>query len=201
MGSAAQNGGFGTPSPPAYVSMEPMRNRLSITKTTTALATSALLVLGLAACGGSGNDEETPAEETTSVEETTDAAEEPTEEETTEDVEAEGDATDICAASTAIQQIGTELSSIDQSDPQAGLDKLDELTATLEAVEPPAEIAADWTTVATTFRSVTDGLSTALADPTAPDAMTKVSEAMTAMTDESFQTSGEAIGTYTAANC
>jgi CubicO group peptidase (beta-lactamase class C family) len=70
-----------------------MRNRLTITKSTTALATSALLVLGLAACGGSGDDASTDSE-TTASEETTPAEDEASDTTESEDAteEESGDA-------------------------------------------------------------------------------------------------------------
>ena len=46
MGSGPHLGGSGAREAPAWETMGHMRNRLTITKTTTALATSALLVLG-----------------------------------------------------------------------------------------------------------------------------------------------------------
>ena len=49
MGRGPHLGGLGARKAPAWETMGPMRNRLTITKSTTALATSALLVLGLAA--------------------------------------------------------------------------------------------------------------------------------------------------------
>ncbi|WP_216093483.1 hypothetical protein [Cellulosimicrobium cellulans] len=179
-----------------------MRIRNTFSTTTTALATSALLVLGLAACG-SGDDEAAPAEETTKSAEATEEspAEEETPAEETEEPQAEGGDADICAASATLEEMSSEMGNIDPNNPQAGLDTLEQLTSTLEGVEPPAEIAGDWSTMATTFRSVTDGLSSALADPTAPDAMTKVSDAMSAMTEESFQQAGQNVTAYTATNC
>ncbi|WP_139316057.1 hypothetical protein [Cellulosimicrobium sp. CUA-896] len=183
-----------------------MRIRNTISTTTTALATSALLVLGLAACGADGGEtDDAAAEETTSTE----AAEQSPAEEDSAEVEAEGaedegaqdGATDVCAATDTLEQLSTEMTSIDQDDPQAAIDTFEQLTTTLEDVEPPAEIADDWTTMATTFRSVTDGLSSALEDPSNPDAMSKVSDAMSAMTDESFQQAGQSVGAYTTANC
>jgi hypothetical protein len=183
--------------------MVPMRIRNTISTTTTALATSALLVLGLAACGSDGGESDAAAEETTTSAEATEEtpAEEETTAEETEEPQAEGGDADICAATATLEEVSSEMGNIDPNNPQQGLDTLEQLTTTLEDVEPPAEIAGDWSTMATTFRSVTDGLSSALADPTAPEAMTKVSDAMSAMTEESFQQAGQNVSTYTATNC
>lgn len=179
-----------------------MRIRNTFSTTTTALATSALLVLGLAACGSGDDEGSASAEETTTSAEATEEtpAEEETAAEDTEEPQAEGDA-DVCAATATLEEMSSQMTNIDPNNPQEGLDTLEQLTATLEGVEPPAEIAGDWSTMATTFRSVTDGLSSALADPTAPEAMTKVSDAMSAMTEESFQQAGQNVSTYTATNC
>src|SRR6478735_868063 len=101
-----------------WETMVVMRTRLTITQTTTALATSALLVLGLAGSGddASTDSDTTAAEETsTPAEEETTPAEEPTEEESG-DTEASGD---FCTAYDALLDAQTTLSSIDTSDPAA----------------------------------------------------------------------------------
>ncbi|MFC8921200.1 hypothetical protein [Cellulosimicrobium sp. NPDC057127] len=179
-----------------------MRIRNTISTTTTALATSALLVLGLAACGSDG-ESDAATEETASAEVTEEspAEEDPAEESPAEETEADGETADVCAATESLESLSTEMTNIDQNDPQAAIDTFEELTATLEGVEPPAEIADDWSTMATSFRTVTDGLSGALADPSSPEAMTKVSEAMSAMSDASFQEAAQNVGAYTTANC
>ena len=178
-----------------------MRIRNTFSTTTTALATSALLVLGLAACGSGDDEAAAPAEETTTSAEAEESPAEETPAEETEEPQAEGDGADVCAASATLEEMSSEMGNIDPNNPQEGLDTLEQLTTTLEAVEAPDEIAGDWSTMATTFRSVTDGLSSALADPAAPDAMTKVSDAMSAMTEESFQQAGQNVSMYTATNC
>ncbi|MBD5785339.1 hypothetical protein IF650_04020 [Cellulosimicrobium terreum] len=182
-----------------------MRNRLTITKTTTALATSALLVLGLAACGGSGDDTSTDSETTTSAEESTDATEETTdpevtEEETTDEDMAEDDAAadgDFCAAFATLSSAQDEMSSLDPNDLGAAVDTFDQFTTTLEDAEAPAEVASDWDAVAAGFRSLTDTLETAKDDPANADP----SSAMAMLSDESFMTSLQNVATYGATNC
>lgn len=176
-----------------------MRTRLTITQTTTALATSALLVLGLAACGGSGDDASTDsdtsaAEETsTPAEEETTPAEEPTEEESG-DTEASGD---FCTAYDALLDAQTTLSSIDTSDPAAAVTQFETFTASLEAAEAPAEISTDWDNVTGVFRQLTDTLETAVEDPANAD----TSSIMSLMTDETFQTSAQNVAVYGTQNC
>ncbi|WP_354049901.1 hypothetical protein [Cellulosimicrobium sp. 4261] len=175
-----------------------MRTRLTITKTTTALATSALLVLGLAACGGSSDDastdsDTTAAEETTPAEEETTPAEEPTEEESG-DTEASGD---FCTAYDALLDAQTTLSSIDTSDPAAAVTQFETFTASLEAAEAPAEISTDWDNVTGVFRQLTDTLETAVDDPANAD----ISSITSLMTDETFQTSAQNVAVYGTQNC
>jgi len=180
--------------------MDVMRTRPKITQTTTALATSALLVLGLAACGGSGDDtstatETTASEETTTDEEPTEA--DPTDEETTEetgDAEASGD---FCAAYQSMLDAQTTLGSIDSNDPSAALAEFESFTSELEAADAPAEISADWDTVAGAFRQITDTLEVAINDPANAD----VSALTAIMTDQSFQTSAQNVAVYGTENC
>jgi hypothetical protein len=181
----------------------PMRIRNTLSTTTTTIATSALLVLGLAACGSGDGDAAAPVEETTTSAEATEEtlAEETEETEETEEPQAEGGYADICDASAAFGEMSSELGALDPNDAQESLDTLEQLTTTLEGVEPPAEIADDWGVMATAFRSFSEGLSIALADPSAPDAMTRVTDAMSAMTDESFLQAGQNVDAYTTANC
>lgn len=182
-----------------WETMVVMRTRLTITKTTTALATSALLVLGLAACGGSGDDastdsETTAAEETsTPAEEETTPAEEPTEEESG-DTEASGD---FCTAYDALLDAQSTLGSIDTSDPAAAVTQFETFTASLEAAEAPAEISADWDNVTGVFRQLTDTLETAVDDPANAD----MSSITSLMTDETFQTSAQNVAVYGTQNC
>ncbi len=196
MGSGPHLGVFGTRGADPWETMEDMRTRLTITKTTTALATSALLVLGLAACGGSG-DESTDTD-TTASEETTSADEEPTEdEETTEetgDTEASGD---FCVAYQSMLDAQSTLGSIDSSDPSGALAEFESFTSQLEAADAPAEISGDWDTVAGAFRQITDTLETAIDDPANAD----VSALTAIMTDESFQTSAQNVAVYGTQNC
>ncbi len=182
-----------------WETMVVMRTRLTITKTTTALATSALLVLGLAACGGSGDDastdaDTTAAEETSSpADEETTATEEPAEEESG-DTEASGD---FCTAYDALLDAQTTLSSIDTSDPAAAVTQFETFTASLEAAEAPAEISADWDNVTGVFRQLTDTLETAVDDPANAD----MSSITSLMTDETFQTSAQNVAVYGTQNC
>lgn len=182
-----------------WETMVVMRTRLTITKTTTALATSALLVLGLAACGGSGDDastdaDTTAAEETSSpADEETTATEEPAEEESG-DTEASGD---FCTAYDALLDAQTTLSSIDTSDPAAAVTQFETFTASLEAAEAPAEISTDWDNVTGVFRQLTDTLETAVDDPANAD----ISSITSLMTDETFQTSAQNVAVYGTQNC
>ncbi|QJW37811.1 hypothetical protein [Cellulosimicrobium protaetiae] len=175
-----------------------MRNRLTITKTTTALATSALLVLGLAACGGSGDDastdtETTATEETTPAEEESSASEEPAEEETG-DAEASGD---FCTAYETLIDAQSSLGSIDASDPAAGVAEFETFTAALEAAEAPAEISGDWDKVTGVFRQLTDTLKTAVDDPASAD----MSAITSVMSDQEFTTSVQNVAVYGTQNC
>jgi hypothetical protein len=175
-----------------------MRNRLTITKSTTALATSALLVLGLAACSGSGDDastdsETTASEETTPAEDESSASEEPTEEETG-DTEASGD---FCTAYETLIDAQSSLGAIDTSDPAGAVTQFETFTASLEAAEAPAEISADWDNVTGVFRQLTDTLKTAVEDPASAD----MSSITAAMTDETFQTSAQNVAVYGTQNC
>ena len=169
-----------------------MRNRQTITRTA-AVTTSALLAFALAACGG-GSDEggstsEGSAEGGAATEESPQA-------------EAEAGGDDVCGATEVLTDMSTAMGDVDPSDLQATMDKLEELTGTLEAVDqPPAEIADDWDALSSSFREVTDSLGAVVDDPSDSEAMSKVSEAMSTLSDQSFQESAQAISTYTAENC
>ncbi|SME91371.1 hypothetical protein L603_000200001710 [Cellulosimicrobium cellulans J34] len=174
-----------------------MSNRLTTLKTTTALATSALLVLGLAACGGSGDDAstdtETTTEESTPTDDESSASDEPTEEESG-DVEASGD---FCTAYQALLDAQSTLGAIDTSDPDAAVVQFETFTASLEAAEAPAEISADWDTVTGAFRQLSDTLEAAQEDPANAD----MSGITSIMTDEEFQTSAQNVAVYGTQNC
>jgi len=177
--------------------MVTMRNRLTMTRAT-AVAAAALLSLGLAACSGSGDSgsgsgEGTPAAEEQAPEEST------AEEEAPADEAAGGD---VCGAVQALTEASSAMGDVDPSDLQPTVDKLEELTTTLEGVgEPPAEIADDWATLTTSFRTATDGLGAAAENPTDAEAMTKLQDAMSAMTGSEFQEAATAVGTYAGTNC
>jgi len=178
--------------------MVTMRNRLTITRATTratAVAAAALLTLGLAACSGSddsGSGEGTPAAQEQ-------APEESPAEEAPADEAAGGD---VCGAVQALTDASSAMSDVDPSDLQPTVDKLEELTTTLEGVsEPPAEIADDWETLATSFRTATDGIGAAAENPTDAESMTKLQDAMSAMTGSEFQEAAQAVGTYAGTNC
>ncbi|MFE5338289.1 hypothetical protein ACFQ8E_20435 [Isoptericola sp. NPDC056573] len=179
-----------------------MRNRLTMTRAT-AVAAAALLSLGLAACSGSGDSgsgsgEGTPAAEEQAPEESP-AEESPAEEEAPADEAAGGD---VCGAVQALTEASSAMGDVDPSDLQPTVDKLEDLTTTLESVgEPPAEIADDWEALTTSFRTATDGLSAAAEDPTDAEAMTKLQDAMSAMTGSEFQEAAQAVGTYAGTNC
>jgi hypothetical protein len=176
-----------------------MRNRMSMTRAT-AVAAGALLTLGLAACSGSGDADQGASDAGTAAEEQ--PTEEAPAEETPQDEAGAEEGGDVCTAFESLTSASSALSSADPTDLQPTLDQLEELTGTLEGVsEPPAEIADDWATLTTSFRSVTDGLSEAAEDPTATDAMTKVNDAMSTMTGQEFQDAAQAVGTYAGTNC
>jgi len=173
--------------------MVTMRNRLTITRATTratAVAAAALLTLGLAAC--SGSDDSGSGEGTT-------AAGEQAAEESPADEAAGGD---VCGAVQSLTEASSAMSDVDPSDLQPTVDKLEELTTTLEGVsEPPAEIADDWETLTTSFRTASDGIGAAAENPTDAESMTKLQDAMSAMTGSEFQEAAQAVGTYAGTNC
>jgi hypothetical protein len=173
--------------------------RMRLTRTTTALATTAVLALTLTACGGSGDEStDAAAEETTASADTTPTAQESAAEETpSAEAEAEGASSDVCAASETLQ----DMANIDTSDPAAAIAAFDDLTTEFESVDPPAEIADDWNTVATSFREYTDTVKTVLDDPSAEDAASKASDAAQALMSDEFMQAGTSISTYTATNC
>lgn len=175
--------------------MVTMSNRLTMTRAT-AVAAAALLTLGLAACsdsGESGSGEGTPAAEEQAPDET------PADEDAPADEAAGGD---VCSAVQALTEASSAMGDVDPSDLQPTVDKLEELTATLEGVsEPPAEIADDWEALTTSFRTAADGIGAAAEDPTDAEAMSKLQDAMSAMTGSEFQESAQAVGTYAGTNC
>ncbi|MCA5892166.1 hypothetical protein LEP48_02230 [Isoptericola sp. NEAU-Y5] len=174
-----------------------MRTHKTATRTA-ALATSVVLALGLAACGGSDDDQ---GAEAATTEQSAPAEETPAEEEApAEGTDVAGD--DVCGASQVLTEASSTMSAIDPSEPEAAVAQLEELTGTLEAVDnPPAEIADDWNTLATSFRAVTDGLGEVVENPTDPESMTKVSDAMALMNGTEFSEAAQAVGTYTGVNC
>ncbi|MEL7977210.1 hypothetical protein AAG589_15200 [Isoptericola sp. F-RaC21] len=177
-----------------------MRNRLTMTRAT-ALAAGALLTLGLAACSGSGDSGSDSSGEGT----TTAAEEQAPEESTAAEEEAPADEAaggDVCGAVQSLTEASSAMSDVDPSDLQPTVDKLEELTTTLEGVsEPPAEIADDWGTLTTSFRTASDGIAAAAENPTDAESMTKLQDAMSAMTGSEFQEAAQAVGTYAGTNC
>ncbi|MFE6968780.1 hypothetical protein [Isoptericola sp. NPDC057653] len=168
-----------------------MRNRQTMTRAS-AIAASALIALGLAACSGSG-DGDTGS---------TDGGATAAEEQETPQEEAAAGGDDVCSAVEALTDASSAMSDVDPSDLQPTVDKLEELTTTLEGVsEPPAEIADDWATLTTSFRTATDGIGAAAKNPTDADSMTKLQDAMTAMTGSEFTDAAQSVGTYAGTNC
>ncbi|MFD6179305.1 MULTISPECIES: hypothetical protein [unclassified Isoptericola] len=167
-----------------------MRNRQTMTRAS-ALAASALLALGLAACSSGDGDGSTDGSTT--------AAES---QETPQEEDAAAAGGDFCDAVQALTDASSAMGDVDPSDLQPTVDKLDELTTTMEGVtEPPAEVADDWTTLTTAFRTATDGIETAAKDPTDADSMSQLQDAMTAMTSSEFTDAAKSVGTYAGTNC
>lgn len=97
------------------------------------LAAAAAVVL-LTACGGSGDD--TSASESTSSSSSSSAAE------TTENTAPQADS-EFCTSAAAIQERITA-SFLGESDPSSFGDLFAQVAQEIEALEPPAELAADW---------------------------------------------------------
>lgn len=189
---------------PGCATMVTMRNRL--TTTTAALATTALLTLGLAACSGSGDDAASDASPSASAatsdgspsadETATTGTDEPGAEETS----AAGTAGGICGAQAVLTELQTDMAAADPSDPSAAAAQLEEHTAELEAMEPPAEVAEDWGVLTSGFRSLTDAMAAVAADPAAADP-NQLTDTLSLVTNEDFQRATQSVFTYTATNC
>lgn len=154
---------------------------------TTALASAAALTLTLAACSGSGSE----------------AGSGPTAG-TGSDAEASATAASpeaLCDAVARLDELSTTLGDVDPNNPDEAIANLEEITATLENVDPPAEVADAVDTVSTSFRELTDGMTEALADPTAEDAMTALNEAMGSISGQEFMDATTELNEYTQANC
>ena len=147
-------------------------------------ATAAVLLL--VACGG-GSEEDGAAPQTT-AEASSPAAE------TGEAPEADSD---FC---TKAQGIAERMNTLftDSSDPRAVSEKLRSLSEDFRAVEPPEEIAADWTALADSFEEVAtafEGID--LADPEQAAEL----EARLQGLEAPLETSGPRLETYLAQEC
>lgn len=156
---------------------------------TTALASTAALLLALTACSGSDAG---PADDAGP---TAGAGSEAEPSATAEGPEA------LCDAVARLDELSTTLGDVDPNNPDEAIANLEEITSTLESVDPPAEVAASVDTVSTSFRELTDGMSEALADPTAEDAMTALNDAMASISSQEFIDATTELNEYTEANC
>ncbi len=158
---------------------------------TTALASAAALLLTLAGCSGSGSGSD--AGPTAGTGSGTGSGTEPS-------ATAEGPQA-LCDAVARLDELSTTLGDVDPSNPDEAIANLEEITSTLENTDPPAEVADAVDTVSTSFRELTDGMSEALADPTAEDAMTALNDAMASVSSQEFVDATTELNEYTEANC
>jgi hypothetical protein len=118
-------------------------------------AGTAVIVLMLAGCGDGGDD---PGASATEADAQTSApAVEPSEETPTEAADDDG----FCAEVEGIRDRLENLDSLpDAADPDAAIETIEESADALRSVDPPAEIADDWSTLTEAF----GGVATALRD-------------------------------------
>jgi hypothetical protein len=144
---------------------------------TSALACAVALSLGLAACSGSGSESDPDASATA------------------------GGPAAFCALTAELDEAGAARTDVDPNNPKEFAATLEDLTARIETVDAPAEVADAVDTVSAGLRSYTDGLSEVLADPKSEDAMTRFTEAMEAITNQEYSDALTEITEYTRANC
>jgi hypothetical protein len=118
----------------------------------------AMTVVLLAGCGG--DDEAATGDDAAATNGSTSA---PTVEPSPEVATEAGDS-EFCAQ---IEEVDEAMSNLeagpDLTDPEAALTAMDESLAAIRSVDPPAEIAEDWSTITSFFDSFTNGMSDALA--------------------------------------
>ncbi|GAA4720937.1 hypothetical protein GCM10023216_07490 [Isoptericola chiayiensis] len=106
----------------------------------------------------------------------------------------------FCDSFDALEDLTTELGEVDYSDPEAATSSLEQITAEIESIEAPEEIADDYAVVSSAFRTFTDTASEALADPENVDQQA-MSEATAAMGGEEFTAATTALNDYTNEHC
>ena len=155
------------------------------------LSAAAAVVL-LTACGGS--DEETDAASGSS----TSSSSASSSSSAAETSSGTSDA-DVQAFCTEAEQVFTGLStSLDAANPADIGTALDQSVASIEAIEPPAEISADWDTLKAAFSGLRDAVKGA--DLTTPEGQASVSQAVSDLTAQSTDAQTR-LDEWTTANC
>ena len=156
------------------------------------LSAAAAVVL-LTACGGS--DEETDAASGSSTSSSSTSSSSSSAAETSSGT---SDA-DVQAFCTEAEQVFTGLStSLDAANPADIGTALDQSVASIEAIEPPAEISADWDTLKAAFSGLRDAVKGA--DLSTPEGQASVSQAVTDLTAQSTDAQTR-LDAWTTANC
>ncbi|MCK0118270.1 hypothetical protein BCE75_109156 [Isoptericola sp. CG 20/1183] len=106
----------------------------------------------------------------------------------------------FCDSFTSVDDLTSDLQGIDPSDPDAAIATLEDLTAQVEAIEAPEEVADSYAVVTSAFRSFTDTVSAALADPENADPAA-LTEATGSFTSEEFSGAIAELDEFSAANC
>lgn len=107
----------------------------------------------------------------------------------------------FCDSFSSMDELTTDLQqNVDPSDPEAAVASLEELATEVESIEAPEEIADSYEVVSSAFRSFTDTVSEALADPENADPAV-LTEATGEFTSEEFTAAATEVETYTTENC
>jgi methyl-accepting chemotaxis protein len=147
---------------------------------TAVVATAAALTLGLSACTGS--DAPSGAEGSPEPSGPT------------------GPVT-LCEATAQLDELSSQFQEFDPTQLDEARASLEEITSTLENVDPPAEVADSVETVRTQLTELSDAVNRAVDNPLDADAVSKATESIQSMSEQTFTDATTEIQQYTEANC
>src|SRR5215207_242931 len=157
----------------------------------------ALIVVMLAGCGGDGDDPGASASEPDA------GASAPTAVASDDTSTETADADEFCAEVEGIRHRLENLENLpDVADPDEAADTLQESVDALRSVDPPAEIAEDWSTVTDAFDGVVTGLRDL--DPSDPEALAQQIEDLVDQMEQqssAIDESGSRIDQYLSDEC
>jgi hypothetical protein len=106
----------------------------------------------------------------------------------------------FCDTFASLEAHTGDMGSIMSGEPDAAVEKLESISAELDAVEPPAEIEESFGVFADAFRGMAEVMGDALTDPANAD-QEALTEATERMTNEEFGQATTELDAFTQENC